>query len=170
MEELSQDDPDDESVDVSNEDAIHNGTNNEVLYYFSRVTKHYLHLSKTKPDLITRHNMVFPIIADRRANFHMFRDKAFFETLHPATGQVIFGDGTNNLPIQDIGTIKMKIGENVLYVDNFCYVLDLSESIYSLFFHIRTPNHGLSSSLKMAFILFSLPFKQKLFGAMMMFI
>jgi hypothetical protein len=49
--------------------------------------------------------MKFPIIEDSGANFHMFRDRDFFETLHPASGQVILGDGKTTLPIQGIGTI-----------------------------------------------------------------
>jgi len=146
-EEISQDEelPADEN-EVSSEDDIHNDTNEEVLSYFSRVTRHYLRLVKMKPDLITRHNMEYPIIADSGANFHMFRDREFFRTLHPATGQVILGDGKTTLPIQGVGTIQLRIGENILSVDNVRFVPGLSESIYSLFLHIRTPGHGLCSS------------------------
>jgi hypothetical protein len=42
-EDLSPDvEPIDENLDVSNENTIHNDTNEEVLSYFSRVTRHYL--------------------------------------------------------------------------------------------------------------------------------
>jgi hypothetical protein len=148
-EEISQDvEPDDEDIDVSNEDDIHNDTNEAVLSYFSRVTRHYLRLVKTKPELITRHDMRFPIIADSGANFHMFKDKDFFEHISPAHGQVILGDGKTTLPIKGIGTIKLRIADNILSIDNVRYVPGLSESIYSLFLHIRTPNHGINSSFE----------------------
>jgi hypothetical protein len=81
-EELSQDEePIYKELDVSNENTIHNDTNDEVLSYFSHITRHYLHLVKTKPELITRHDMVYPIIADSGANFHMFKDRVFFAYL-----------------------------------------------------------------------------------------
>lgn len=92
--------------------------------------------------------MKFPIIEDSGANFHMFCDRDFFETLHPASGQVILGDGKTTLPIQGIGTIKVRIGDNTLIVDNVRYIPELSESIYSLFLLIRTPQHGLNSSFE----------------------
>ncbi len=105
-------------------------------------------LVKSSPDLITRHSTLFPIIADSGANFHMFRDREFFTSLTPATGKVILGDGTTTLPIQGIGTIQMKIGDHILKVDDVRYVPGLSESIYSLFLHVRTPHHGLQSSFE----------------------
>ncbi len=134
-----------DETEVSIDDDLHNDTNEEVLLYFSHVTSHYLRLVKTKSDLIIRHNMDYPIIADSGANFHMFRDREFFQTLQPATGQVILGDGKTTLPIQGVGTIQLRIGENILSVDNVRFVPGLSESIYSLFLHIRTPGHGLCS-------------------------
>jgi hypothetical protein len=78
----------------------------------------------------------------------MFRDQAFFETLSPFKGKVILGDGQTTLNIQGIGTVKLKIGEHVLSIDNVWYIPDLAESIYSLFLHIRSPNHGLRSSFE----------------------
>jgi hypothetical protein len=70
----------------------------------------------------------------------------FFDSLVPATGRVILGDGKTSLPIQGIGTIRLLIDGNELFVDNVCYIPDLSESIYSLFLHVKCPNHGLQSS------------------------
>ena len=74
--------------------------------YFSRVTNHYLRLIKSSPAGPPRHTVKFPIIADSGANFHMFRDIEFFESLSPVTGNVILGDGKTSVPIQGIGIIK----------------------------------------------------------------
>jgi hypothetical protein len=64
-----------------------NDTNDNDLYYFSRMTNHYLHLVKVSPHSATsRHNMRYPIIADNGANFHMFKEREIFDTLHPANG------------------------------------------------------------------------------------
>jgi hypothetical protein len=139
------DEPDEPNVDSSDE---HNDTNDDLLTYFSHVSKHYLRLVKSTPAFIPRHSMKFPIIADSGANFHMFRDQAFFETLSPFKGKVILGDGQTTLNIQGISTVKLKIGEHVLSIDNVWYIPDLAESIYSLFLHIRSPNHGLRSSFE----------------------
>jgi hypothetical protein len=146
-EESLQEDVPEDSDDVSNED-FHNDTNDAVLNYFSCVTKHYLQLVKSTPDLITRHSMAFPIIADSGANFHMFHDRTFFTSLTPTTGKVILGDGKTMLNIHGIGTIPMKIDDHILTIDNVRCVPDLSESIYSLFLHVRTPHHGLQSSFE----------------------
>jgi hypothetical protein len=54
-----------------------------------------------------RHNVKFPIIADSGANFHMFRDIEFFETLAPVAGNVILGDGKTSVPIQGVGSITL---------------------------------------------------------------
>jgi hypothetical protein len=56
----------------------------------------------------------------------VFREKELFKSIQPASGQVILGDGKATLPIQGIGTIKMKIGGNILTVDNVCYIPGLS--------------------------------------------
>jgi hypothetical protein len=127
-----------------------NDTNDDVLYYFSCMTNHYLRLVKVSPHLTatSRHNMRYPIIADSGANFHMFKEREFFDTLHPANGQVILGDGKTELSIKGVGTIKCKIGDHILTVLGVRYVPDLAESIYSLFLHIQCPHHGLHSSFE----------------------
>jgi hypothetical protein len=150
---LTEESADKETIDEADEPSIDssdepNDTNDDLLTYFSRVSKHYLRLVKSTPALITRHSMRFPIIADSGANFHMFRDQAFLETLNPFSGKAILGDGQTTLNIQGIGTVKLKIGEHVLSIDNVRYIPDLAKSIYSLFLHIRTPNHGLRSSFE----------------------
>jgi len=142
-----QEDVPEDSDDVSNED-FHNDTNDAVLNYFSCVTKLYLCLVKSTPDLIIRHSMAFLIIADSGTNFHMFCDREFFTLLTPTTGKVILGDGRTTLNIQGIGTIQLKIDDHILTIDNVRSVPDLSESIYSLFLHVRTPHHGLQSSFE----------------------
>ncbi len=50
--------------------------------------------------------MLFPVIADSGANYHMFKDREFFETISPASGTVLLGDGKTTLSIQGVGTIK----------------------------------------------------------------
>jgi hypothetical protein len=92
--------------------------------------------------------MAYPIIADSGANYHMFKEIEFFDSLTPTTGNVILGDGKTSLSIQGIGTVKMKIEEHELCIDNVRYVPDLAESIYSLFLHIKCPHHGLQSSFE----------------------
>jgi len=90
--------------------------------------------------------MKYPVIADSGANFHMFRDQEFFEFILPANGNVLLGDGHTSLPIKGVGTVKCKIGNHLLTIDNVRCIPDLAESIYSLFIHIKNPGHGLSSS------------------------
>jgi len=67
-----------------------NDTNEDTLLYFTRLFNHYLRMVKTSPSLLTadRHKMLFPVIADSGANYHMFNDRAFFETLLPASGMM----------------------------------------------------------------------------------
>jgi hypothetical protein len=129
-------------------DSQSNDTNEEDLYYFARLSNHYLRLVKVSPPVTgsSRHIMQYPIIADSGANFHMFKDREFFETLHPASGNVILGDGKTSLSIKGVGTVKCKIGSHVLWIENVRYIPDLAESIYSLFLHIQCPSHGLHSS------------------------
>jgi hypothetical protein len=52
------------------------------LLYFARVTNHYLHLVKacTSGYPSSRHAMKYPIIVDSGANYHMFKEKEFFES------------------------------------------------------------------------------------------
>jgi len=141
----------DEIVEESIEDSpeeLGNDTNEDSLHYFARITKHYLRLVKSSNSTSPRHEMKFPIIADSGANYHMFKELEFFETLVPATGKVILGDGKTSLAIQGIGTIKLKIDGNELTVDNVRYIPELSESIYSLFLHVQCPQHGLTSSFE----------------------
>jgi len=92
--------------------------------------------------------MTYPIIADSGANFHMFKERAFFDTLHPASGSVLFGDGQTSLMIEGIGTVKCKIGDNILTIPGVRYVPSLAESIYSLFVNLQYPGHGLHSSFE----------------------
>jgi hypothetical protein len=90
--------------------------------------------------------MPYPIIADSGANFHMFRDPEFFVSMSQASGNVILGDGTTKLSMKGVGRIKCKIGDHTLFVDGVRYVPDLSELIYSLFLHIKLPDHSIQSS------------------------
>jgi hypothetical protein len=131
------------AVDESNG----NDTNEDALLYFTRLSNHYLRLVKTSPSLLTatRHNMLFPVIVDSGANYHMFKDREHFETLSPASGNVLLGDGKTSLSIHGVGTVKCQIDHQILTIPNVCYIPELNESIYSLFVHIKTPNHGLQS-------------------------
>ncbi len=139
----------DQDNDVSYVETT-NDTNEVDLLYFARVSNHYLRLVRNDPSKISesRHKMKFPIIIDSGANFHMFKDKEFFSKILPAAGKVILGDGITSLPIEGVGTVKCLIGSQVLIIDNVCYVPSLSESIYSLFLHIKNPNHGIQSSFE----------------------
>jgi hypothetical protein len=92
--------------------------------------------------------MRYPIIADSGANYHMFRDKEFFKNLAPASGKVILGDGTTTLDIQGIGTVECSIDGHHICIPNVRYIPSLAESIYSLFLHVKTPDHGLDSSFE----------------------
>jgi len=125
-----------------------NDTNEESWLYFARLSRHYLRLvtATSSKDLVPHHNMPFPVIADSGANYHMFRDQSFFETLQPASGTVLLGAGVTTLSIQGVGTVRCKVSPNVLHIPNVQFIPDLSESIYSLFQHIQTKEHGLESS------------------------
>ena len=74
--------------------------------------------------------------------------KGIFESITPATGHVILGDGKTSIKILGVGTVKCCIGDNILSINNVCYVPELSESIYSLFQHIQLPGHGIKSSFE----------------------
>lgn len=50
--------------------------------------------------------MDFPVIADSGANYNMFKEREFFETLTPTTGTVLLGDGKTTVAIQGVGTVK----------------------------------------------------------------
>ncbi len=144
----------DDSVDSA--DSTPNDTNEADLLYFACVTNHYLCLVRKIPDQPVDthcHPTNFPIIADRGANFHMFREKEFFESITPATGHVRLGDGKTIIKISGVGTVECCIGDNILSINSVHYIPELSESIYSLFQHIQSPGHGLKSSLKMVYLL-----------------
>jgi hypothetical protein len=136
---------DTESNDVESE-VMTNDTNEASLHYFARVTNHYLCLVRSSKASNPRHAMQYSIIADSGANCHRFCDLIFFDTITPATGQVILGDGKTSLKIEGIGTVKLKFGDSILSIDNVRYIPSLAESIYSLFVHIQHPNHAVYSS------------------------
>lgn len=71
----------------------------------------------------------------------MFKHKEFFTSILPATGRVILGDGQTSIPINGVGTVRCYIGTNEVIIPNVRYVPDISESIYSLFLHIKLMNH-----------------------------
>jgi hypothetical protein len=103
----------------------------------------------------------FPIIADSGANFHMFRDIEFFETLAPVAGNVILGDGKTSVPIQGVGSIRLCLDGHILSVPDVRYVPSLAENIYSLFCHIQCPDHGVHSSFSEGLFLVFPNFRSK---------
>jgi hypothetical protein len=125
-----------------------NDTNDADLIYFARLSNHYLRLVNglSSGQFTPRHNMLFPVIADSGANYHMFKDKEFFITMLPASGSVYLGDGKTALNIQGVCTVQCKIGNDILTLENVRYVPSLSESIYSLFQHVKSPGHCLEST------------------------
>jgi len=135
------------AIDV---DSQANDTKEDGLLYFARITNHYLRLARASPMFSSppRHHMKFPVIADSGANFHMFKEQAFFTKILPATGRVILGDGKTNLSVQGIGTVRCLVDGKELFIENVRYIPDLSESIYSLFQHIQLPGHALHSSFE----------------------
>ena len=70
------------------------------------------------------------------------------------------GDGKTYVPIMGIGTAQCQI-DGHLIINNVQYNPGLSESIYSLFLHIQTPKHGLSSSDEDGLFIPFLAFKTK---------
>jgi hypothetical protein len=110
-------------------------TNEDHLYYFAHMSNHYLHLVKASLylSITSWHQIQFPIITDSGANFHLFKEREFFEYISPASGRVI-GDGKTSLPIQGIGAIKCKIGDDIWTVEGIRNNIGLAKSIYSLFF------------------------------------
>jgi hypothetical protein len=143
------DDADDSLLEDSSDvlpDPPSNDTNGADLMYFVCMSKHYLRLVNSTSSRQLCHKMLYPIIADSGANFHMFHDPEFFVSMSQASGNLILGDGTTTLSIKGVGRIKCKIGDHILFVDGVRYVPDLSESIYSLFLHIKLPDHSVQSS------------------------
>jgi hypothetical protein len=88
-----------------------------------------------------------PTIVDSGANYHMFNKREFFTSLVPTSGQVILGDGKTVLSIQSNGQVKCIIDDQILLINNVRFVLDLAESIYSLFLQIKQQHQGVYSSL-----------------------
>jgi hypothetical protein len=84
----------DETIADALLDSSSNDTNEDDLYYFARVSNHYLCLVKSAPSSMTSwHNMRYLIIADSGAKFHMFKEPEFFLSIKPASGSVTLGDG-----------------------------------------------------------------------------
>jgi hypothetical protein len=131
-------------------ESLDNDTNDVDLLYFARVSNHYLRLVHSSPvtSTLERHSMNFPVIADSGANFHMFKDRAFFTTLSSAMGHVILGDGKTSLNIMGVGTMECIVDNHLLVIENVRYVPDLSELVYSLFQHIQQPGHCVRSSFE----------------------
>jgi len=129
-------------------DYVTNDTNEDALIYFARLSNHYLRLATTGNStfVTSRHPMKYPVIADSGANHHMFKEREFFVSMHPATGQVILGDGKTNIDIKGIGTVKCYINGHFVELQNVRYIPGLGESIYSLFLHIQQDGHGLEST------------------------
>jgi hypothetical protein len=46
------------------------------------------------------------IIAESGVNYHMFKEKDFFDTLHPWCGTVLLGDGKTVSDIKGVGIVK----------------------------------------------------------------
>ena len=115
--------------DIHSDEVPPNDTNEGALLYFDHVSNHYIYLVKSSLPNNTsrRHDMKYPVIADSGANFYKFKDKAFFESILPARGQVLLGDGKTSIPIQGIGSIKCYADGHLLTIANVCYVPDLSE-------------------------------------------
>jgi len=141
---------DTEDMHTTEERVESNDTNEDSLQYFALVTKHYLRLANVSStmDCISRHDRSYPVIADIGANCHMFKEREFFSSLIQTTGKVLLGDGKTSLTIQGIGTVTCKLGQHKLVIPNVRYIPELGESIYSLFQHIQSPEHGLHSSFE----------------------
>jgi len=90
--------------------------------------------------------MKYPVIANSSANYHMFKEKEFFVDMRPASGTVILGDGKTGISIKGLGTVKCVIDGHQVTLKDVRYIPDLRESIYSLFLHIKSENHGLDST------------------------
>ncbi len=148
---ITEENDDSEELDdivVDSLDTITNDTNEEDLFYFARMSHHYLRIANASDSnfAVSRHPMNYPVIADSGANYHMFKEREFFIDLQPAQGNVILGDGKTNIKIQGIGTVKCFISGNLVTIPNVRYIPSLGESIYSLFVHIKSPGHGLEST------------------------
>ncbi len=56
------------------------------------------------------------------------------------------GDGKTGISIKGLGTVKCVIDGHQVTLKDVRYIPDLRESIYSLFLHIKSENHGLDST------------------------
>jgi hypothetical protein len=110
-------------------DTDSNDTNEVDLFYFVHMRNHYLWLVWSLSSITSCHDMQYPIIADSGANFHMFHEHEFFETLTPTTGHVILGYGNTTLDILGIGTVRCVIGSNILCIENVRFFPGLAKSI-----------------------------------------
>jgi hypothetical protein len=138
-------------IESVSEGTSANDTNEDGLLYFACLTYHYLCLARASSNQdhqSVRHAMPFPVIADSGAIFHMFKECAFFSHITPVAGKVLLGDGKTVLPIKGVGTVQCFVDENLVTLENVRFIPDLSESIYSLFLHIKYPGHGLQSSFE----------------------
>jgi hypothetical protein len=143
--EVFEDALDSDSRDTQIRDST-DDTNKDVLLYIAHVTNHYLCLveaSNTGYDQF-HHSMKYPIISDCGANFHMFKEKIFFDH-YSCKWLSLLGDGKISLSIQGMSTVKCSIGGHPLVIENVHYTPDLSESIYNLFLHIQNPGHVLKN-------------------------
>jgi len=103
---------------VDCQDDVPNDTNDAVLNYFELVSRHYLRLVNGASSVVPRHPMQYPIIADSGANYHMFKDIIFFDTLTPTTGRVLLGDGTTSLAIKGVVTVKLCFKDQIIFIPN----------------------------------------------------
>jgi hypothetical protein len=95
-------DSDDLDLFVSDDvDYVTNDTNEDALIYFAHLSNHYLRLATicNNSDIASCHPMKYPVIADSGANHHMFKEREFFVSRRPASGQVVLGDGKTNISI-----------------------------------------------------------------------
>jgi hypothetical protein len=76
----------------------------------------------------------------------MFKEKEFFVNIRPTKGTVLLGDGKTSINIEGIGTVKCLIDGHLTTLHNVRYIPGLGEAIYSLFLHIKTPDHGLETT------------------------
>jgi hypothetical protein len=112
-----------EDVADSLPDLSSNDTNEDALFYFARVSNHYLRLVKSEKSAVNkRHKMDYPIIANSGANFHMFKELEFFTSMQPTQGHVILGDGKTRIPIQGIGTVKCIVNNYPLEIQDVRFV------------------------------------------------
>jgi hypothetical protein len=91
-----------DNITDGNAEDCSNDTSEADLLYFARMTNHYLRLVKVLSSLCatSHHDMKYPVIADSGANYHMFKEREFFDSIRPANGQVFLGDGKSKLLVK----------------------------------------------------------------------